>query len=336
MKIEHFLITRFCIRNPEALERVSGAGFRSAQNPLDPDFLEARLKLLEILSSAAVLGQSNLDFSWVIVIDPALGRAYRDRLRHLCGNKVRVIIHEYDSSERLDSTPWLDRYMDGRPDFLITTHLDDDDAFGSTYIEALHRATRAFIQSETTPLVRIFGCKRIWLWNMVHTRSAPLGTRSDYWSSSVKVAACGFALMCKYPEVPLSILAIRHRRAENYLDLSSEPADRKVADFRNRLDHIFSSNGIRLHEHTSRLAFQDLSDRTGHVVMANHSRNDQAHRILKEQVRPVKVTGPETFPNHTVNWEAARRYLPEFRLPYRTRVKIQVRKLRTMVRDTFK
>jgi hypothetical protein len=282
------------------------------------------------MSSAAVLGQTDLNFSWILLIDPNLGRAYRNRLRDLCGQRVRVIIHEYDPSEPLDSSRWLDRYMEARPDFLITTHLDDDDAFSRTYVEELRRAANAFIQSEATPLIRTFGCKKMWQWNMIPARNAPLGIRSE-WSGSAKVSSCGFSLMCKYPDVPLAILAMRHKRAENYLDFSTEPEDQRVADFRERLADILSSKGIHLHEYTACLGLEDLSDRTGRVVVGNHNRNVQAHRIRREAVRPVKVKGPQTFPDHTLNWEAARRYLPELRLPFRAMFGIRLRQLRTLV-----
>jgi hypothetical protein len=329
MRIEHFLITPFCIRSPDALRDARGGGFNGKRDPLAPEFLEGRLKLVEMISAATVNGQTNLDFTWLILIDPELESRYRERLLVLCGDRVRVILHEYRHSDPWDSAGWLSQYVRGEPDFLLTTNLDDDDGLSRSYIEKLMSAATTYIESTQAPLVRTFGCKSIRQWNRIRTRVAPLGTRSE-WSGSNKVTSCGFALLCKYPEIPLTVLALRHKRAENYLDFASDPADESVAAFRARLTSLLSNNGIVTREHWEHLRFEDLGDRAG-VLISNHVWNVQTRRMLKQPIRPVSVSGPETFPDHALNWVAAGKYLPEFQPPYSDRLRSRMRELRSVV-----
>jgi hypothetical protein len=58
--------------------------------------------------------------------------------------------------------------------------------------------------------------------------------------------------------------------------------------------------------------------------MGNHLWNHQFRRILEEQVNPKRVLGPETFPDHPIEWEAARSFIRESRLPKRALLKLRL------------
>jgi hypothetical protein len=183
--------------------------------------------------------------------------------------------------------------------------------------------------------VRTFGNNRIWLWNLVHTKLMPLGFRSD-WTGSARVPASGFTLLARFPEMPLTILALRHKWAENYLDFAEPPKNPVVAAFRQRLGDAFVRCGASLDEQQSQYGYTDLSHMTGHVVMGNHTLNMQNQRIFRTPIHAVRVAGPETFPNHALNWEAASAHLPEFRLAAWDAAKIHWRVSRSMIRDAVR
>jgi hypothetical protein len=217
--------------------------------------------------------------------------------------------------------------MSEQPDFLLTTHLDDDDAFGKTFVENLHDAARRFIDRTSAPLVRTFGSKSIFMWNLAYARAAPLGTRSA-WTGTAEVPASGFSLLCKYPEVPLTILSIRHRHATNYLDLEAPAADEKVREFRDRLSTLLRPVGIDMRDHIDDFAFEDLSARAGAVIMANHPWNDVTGRLWKPRKDEVRVAGPGTFPDHCLNWDAAAAHIRELRPLLLDVLRLQWRRLR--------
>lgn len=327
MTIEHFLITPFCIRNPKTLREVRGGGWRTDQDPLEPAHLEARLQLLDILPSPAVKSQTNRSFSWVFLIDPDLPSEARRQLEGLSTGGVRVILHEYRDRDPLHTNEWLLPYAGRQPDFFLTTQLDDDDAFSVDYMQELRKAVNRHVHSSAPTPVHILGSARIWMWNMIPGITSPLGTRSE-WVGSAKISPCGLSLLARYPDFPLNVLSLRHKRAEDYLDFDSTPADDGVRRVQNAIRQAFSRSGICLKEGSERGSFEDLSNRTGHVVMSNHGRNVQGHRLLKRQVTSTRITGPESFPRHQISWTHARDFISKVDVGFATRFKLFIAQLK--------
>ncbi len=319
MNIEHFVITRFCIRKLFADMAIDRENPR--QDPLEADSLAARLRLLGFTASAAILGQTCRDFSWVLLVDRDLGARTRAQLEKRYGGRVRLILHDFDPAEDLLRADWLAKYFKAEPDLLITSYLDDDDLFSRNFVEVLQAACRHSVRGADAPAVRIFGLTQIWLWNLLYSRIRPLGTRSDWRRPGITVPACGFSLMCRYPEVPMSVTGLRHADAQSLVALDCPPAHASVAEFRERLAGCLPEVPGR---RWKRPGFEALSDRAGPAVMGNHLWNHQFRRILEEQVNPKRVLGPETFPDHPIEWEAARSFIRESRLPKRALLKLRL------------
>lgn len=69
MKIAHFVLTRFRIRDERMFGRLGGPRFGII--PLISRTVDFRLKLLETVCLPGVLSQTSRDFPWVLLVDRA-------------------------------------------------------------------------------------------------------------------------------------------------------------------------------------------------------------------------------------------------------------------------
>jgi hypothetical protein len=301
----------FCVRNPQGLREARGGGWLGDHDPLATDFVEGRLRLLEIMASASLRGQSFRDFTWIVIVDPALPEEARERIREL-GGDLRLFLHDYQDDQDWHTAQWLSSYLEAPSDFLLTTHLDDDDSLGITYLGEVRTAAENFVSSSDHGLVRIFGTRSIWLWNRIRSPGAPLGTRSR-WAGSNKISGCGLSVVCRPDRLSLTVLSLRHKRAADYLAFEVPTPDPAVERVRTRVRAALERSGSGPALVPSDLGFEDLSLRTEPVLVTNHSRNVQSHRLYKPKLDPVVVTGAETFVGHSLDWSAAVRYPPSVR-----------------------
>ncbi|NQZ68016.1 MAG: hypothetical protein HRT89_08095, partial [Lentisphaeria bacterium] len=134
MKIEHLLITRFSYRN-----YTNGNG-RSPQydsDPLDPEKLEFRFLIFEMICLPNILAQVNKDFTWVFIIDEHLAQEYRDKLFELTKSLKNVYLYEFKNEDQFSLDCFKD-YFSADADYVITTNIDDDDALPVYYIQDMH------------------------------------------------------------------------------------------------------------------------------------------------------------------------------------------------------
>ena len=85
MTLTHFVITRFCLRDPRQRRR-------RPMDPLAPRNVDLHLRLLETTCLPGLRAQTNRSFTWVLLIDRALGSEARQRLRAMTRGMDRVRI----------------------------------------------------------------------------------------------------------------------------------------------------------------------------------------------------------------------------------------------------
>ena len=221
MKLQHFVITRFCCRGGDAKSGIHWLERRPG--PLESWTLNYRFRIFETVCLPALLGQTNQDFDWILVIDVALPAAWKDRLTNVC-RRPRTHLVEYRAGMDLRRLSWLEPFMTSRPDHVITTMNDDDDALPRTFIESVQAYVQGSIvelAGAPAPPFRVIACKNCLEWDLVITRSFPMG-RTAPWhrrhNGERYPVSCGFSLVCRYPAYSFSALSLRHASSEFVFD----------------------------------------------------------------------------------------------------------------------
>ena len=327
MKLAHFVITRFCIRDPKWLAHLDGPWF-GATNPLRRRNVALRLRLLEMTCRPALLAQTNQDFTWVLVADANLPAAAKRRLAELARGCDRVFVHEYRArtADRVDTLGWLRHLFAAQaPDYVLTTLCDDDDALPRRYIETLRDHVAALTPP---PPFKVLASRNTLQWNMAFSRAAPRGWVSPWRSTGgpvqrlqdggfhVTIASPGFSLLCRYPAFDFSVLGMKPVLAQTYFDFSVPAPMANAAIYRERFLRAARAAGVTRIPN-SQDAFFDAST-AGASVMGNHGANLQPCRPATIGAPWQRVAGAETFPDVAIDWAAADRHARHFRRGART------------------
>jgi len=304
MRIEHLVITRFSFRG-DAFKK------RNVPDPLNPSNLELRFKLFEITCLPSILAQTNRNFGWVLITDKDLRADLKERLGKLVGDKKRVYLHEYDPSENLANLDWLEQFLVGTPDYVLTTNVDDDDAIPEDFVSALQSHLFEVERMGRLPPFKIIGTRRIVQWDLITSRKAPLGWKCP-WHRGQYVTNLGCSLLCQYPKYNFSVLGMVHVYAENYFDWSAPPANDGVRTYREAFGMTAESNNEDIYVWSKEDTFYDMSKDVGPVLVTNHFRNVQVWRLYEKKSDYEKVVGPETFPDIAVDWSRAHVYAGYF------------------------
>ncbi len=310
MTFRHFLITRFSYRGKDAFKEIAGPTFHRGGDPLEPARLELRFKVFEFTCLPSVLAQSEANFAWIILVDRALPAKYHDRLRSLTKYKKDTFIHPFDPQVSLATLGWLRPYLSDDNDYVITTNLDDDDSLPTRYVAEIQTRLGRLERIDAAPLTGIVGARQIIEWDLLTSRDAPFGWKAS-WHRGPSVASAGLTLSCKAPNVDLCVLALRHVRAETYLDFSRPPAHGNVRWFQDTIVRAAQAVHVDVTAWDHDDLFHDISEEVGPVLMTNHVRNDQTQRLFEQKTR-ARVTGPGDFPGLPIDWEKARAYAPSF------------------------
>ena len=314
MKLAHFVITRFCLRGRRLLSHIDGPWFGSI-DPLTPRTANLRLKLLEMTCLPGLLSQTNQNFIWVLLVDARLREDFKGRLRDLARARDRVVLHEYrpDAPDRLETLGWLERWLADRPDYVVTTLNDDDDVLPRRFVDVVQSHVFDLDERGRLPPFEIMGAKRIAAWNLVSTPAAPLGWAAP-WPKGASVASCGFTLLCRYPAFDFSVLGLRSYYAETYFDFHVSPPAENVRFYRKAF--LQAARDTRVGRIPMKSdAFFDASRQAGAVLMSNHGANLQFWRLSpgrRSNGPSCKVSGPETFPDVSIDWAAVRRHARHF------------------------
>jgi hypothetical protein len=299
--LHHLVITRFSFRGKDVFKAIDGPTFLRAEDPLDPERLEHRFTCLP-----SVLGQTEQNFRWIILIDGELPARYRERLAALILPKRQAHIQVFDPRENLAELGWLKTYLpqDGH---VITTNLDDDDCIPIGFVEALQRRLADLDRRAALTPIGIIGAKSALEWDLLPCAIAPLGWKAP-WHRSRWVLSVGFSLYCKIPEFDLCILGLRHTMADRYLELTKPPASLNAQWFKRAVGHAVRAHNLNWRSWQPSSLFYDISEEVGAVLLANHDGNDQATRLLEPKAQRVPVIAERDFPRFAIDWRKARAF----------------------------
>jgi len=139
-EFRHYILTRFNahLYEPEVQVKIS----REA-------WMDHRLRLFMSLTLPSIAGQSCQDFTWLLLMDRRTPERY---LRALQGTGYRNLRLVYFDPER---PAWLDDLPGGSHD-LITTRIDNDDAFHRDAVRAIQDAWRERQARQAKPWLIVF------------------------------------------------------------------------------------------------------------------------------------------------------------------------------------
>lgn len=264
------------------------------------------MTIFEITCLPSILRQSSQTFDWILIVDRELPVVHLRRLESLVEQKRRAIIHRYHAADDLSRLEWLKAYVRGAPDYLITTNIDDDDAFGCGYVAALHSHLELLAAQDSTPLYEVLGTKRAIEWDLVCSSAYPLGLSAP-WHRTFKgrptAVSCGYSLLIKYPLCDRSVFGLpAHSFAEYMFDKDFDES--RCRAMRQECATLATADGRRQDWRQS--GFHDLAEITGPVVMTNHRFNDRVKRVYEWKPHRTAVTGPQSFPGVPIDWSLLR------------------------------
>jgi len=309
MKIQHFITTRFCIKLP--LREKNGAiWFRKQKESLK--YISYRLKLLEIFCAPSLKGQTNKQFTWVILVEKDLYPEIRSRLESICKSMpFRAILHNYDSAVPLESTEWLEPYFEhaASPSYVITTNIDDDDSLAQGFVESLQETANQAIIPKDIPFA-YYGLKRPHQWDFQFTKQAPLGTHSP-WHRHDFFSNLGNSTICRYPDFPFTQFGIVHVKVRSYFTTDDGVLNEGSRAVKQLLFSYARNTGKELNSYDQRLVIHEYKNElTG--LICNHFENDQIARLTEDKGSSKPVFGQKTFPSINIDWDKLQEYRKDF------------------------
>lgn len=323
MKAAYIIVTNFCVRRRGMFADVRGPA-KGYTDILRPRHVNYRLKLLETICMPSIRSQSSGEFAWILVVDAALDARLKAKLRRAVRPVRQVRLHEYRPGDGRAMTKlgWIEAHLGERPDCVVTTHCDSDDALPRRFVETVRAHVEGLTARGALPLFQIMGTRRSVFWDMLFTREAPLGWARD--NRLPHVPSCGFSLLSRYPTCDVSVMGMVHSQAEAYFGNRSGVPHLDV--YRRIFRDAARAAGTPLPPPEE--AFFDVSS-AGSALVSNHGANIQFARLrsgspaavrngarwsLLEGATPERrrVTGGESFPDVAIDWDKARRYARDF------------------------
>jgi N-acetylglucosaminyl-diphospho-decaprenol L-rhamnosyltransferase len=137
---KHLIMTRFNIHLYDPQTQVG----------MEPDaWMEHRLRLFEAFTLPSLASQSCRDFRWRIAMDPRTRDVHVQAMERLCLANMELVFPVPGVDAWLADTP-------AGPYDLLTTRIDNDDAFHRDAVAALHETYRRNAESLARPWVMVF------------------------------------------------------------------------------------------------------------------------------------------------------------------------------------
>lgn len=336
MKLSHLLLTRFSYRqSPELFKSKSTDPIKHSaetikdevgeiftrMDPLDPARLDFRFALFETACLPNVIGQSNQDFDWVLIVDPDLPAKYRQRLEALIAKRKRTYLHDYNG-DNLGSLDWLDKYIPKDADYALTTLLDDDDIITLDFVEKIQ--SHVYGLGDDTPSMKLLGIKTTYEWDLYSSKKHPYGTWAP-WHRTNYFRSTGYSMLCNIAMRRLSVYAVHHSLGDIWYALGSREQVDKIArdtrglpadgpamyrpdlldKFQNKVNATDVAGADDWKSMPARELYYDLSDDGLFAVHLNHFVNNEATRLFEHKNDSVAIVGEDFFPNDIViDWQA--------------------------------
>lgn len=188
--ITHFLVTRFNVRERE-----------EDRTPLNVDWLNSRFALFDRFCFPTVRGQSEQNFRWLVLFDSETPGSARTRIEEYARWPTFTPVFIPPGLEGGGRKAVLSQ-LDGHPEILLTTRLDNDDGICRTFVQQLHehaRVAQATVLSFPVGYVwhqdRVYRDRFIYNAFATLAEPAPVGEgaefRTIYTGSHVKVGQLG-------------------------------------------------------------------------------------------------------------------------------------------------
>ena len=119
---KHYILTRF------------NAGLYSYYldkiNMHPDEWMRHRIDLFKKITLPSIMGQTCQNFTWFILCDPNTPKHFMDELYSIDYANIKILDRVYNAD------PWISNF-EGQADNIITTRIDNDDAFDVHTIEAI-------------------------------------------------------------------------------------------------------------------------------------------------------------------------------------------------------
>lgn len=121
------------------------------------DRMEARFATFEHLTLASLKGQTDPDFTFVVLASSLMPEIYQDRLEALCAQVPQVVLRYFPmTTPQVAQTVTFEELKIGFGDTL-QFRLDDDDCLCADYIEVMRRHTAPLMESPDTFVASLTG-----------------------------------------------------------------------------------------------------------------------------------------------------------------------------------
>jgi len=299
--IKHFLITRFSYRQSDDRDRTL---WPASSDPLNPIHLDRRLDLLATVVVPGILAQTSQNFTWIILVDPALPPIRLAQLKRLTKPCRDVSVIEYEGDRTIEGVQWLSAFLSPAVTHVITTNVDDDDVprnefvkLCQDYVERLHKEGR--LRS-----VAVIGTTLYSQWDLVWGRNSPLGYTKP-WTRGQWPTNAWLTLCSKFPEQDVSVLALRHVHLPDLLAAAGPRNRKKIQKGAERCQEDWES-------WSPDTLFHDLGKNSSEptVLVGNHFWNDQFTRIFEGR-KLRQPFDPSMFSGFSFDAERLRRFLKD-------------------------
>ncbi len=131
---DHFLITRFNLRNPE------WDVTKNNESLLTDDWMEDRMKLFENFCLPSIQNQTNLNFTWLLYLDITTKDFFKNRIAELIKGRSNIQVFYIDGMPLFYKSiqNYISANSNSKP-FLITSRIDNDDCVRKDFINEIQK-----------------------------------------------------------------------------------------------------------------------------------------------------------------------------------------------------
>jgi len=130
---EHYLITRFNLRNPKWTVT------KNNELLLTKEWMDERFELFANFCLPSVVAQTQKNFKWLIYFDSGTAEEYRQQISSLINSHPFIEIFYIDGMPNL--IPSIKRYLseNSKSEYLITSRIDNDDCISINFIDQVQQ-----------------------------------------------------------------------------------------------------------------------------------------------------------------------------------------------------
>lgn len=131
---QHFLITRFNLKNPK------WDVTKNNEELLNDAWMQDRMKLFSNFCFPSVVSQTNKNFTWLLYFDSSTKAIFKDQIENLTSNNSNIKVFYIDGMSNF--YPEIQKYITEnatKSDYLITSRIDNDDCIHKDFIDEVQK-----------------------------------------------------------------------------------------------------------------------------------------------------------------------------------------------------